>query len=43
MKPQPDSEFAAFIGIDWANAKHDICLQSADTDKREFDVLPPST
>lgn len=32
-------EFAAFIGIDWANAKHDICLQSADTDKREFDVL----
>ena len=25
MKPQPaGNEFAAFIGIDWADAKHDI-------------------
>jgi hypothetical protein len=39
MKSQPDTEFAAFIGIDWADAKHDICLQVADTEKREFDVL----
>ena len=22
-------EFAAFIGLDWADAKHDICLQVA--------------
>jgi transposase len=39
MKPQPDNEFAAFVGIDWADAKHDICLQVANTEKREFDVL----
>jgi len=32
-------EFAAFIGLDWADAKHDICLQVAGCDKREFTVL----
>ncbi len=25
-------EFAAFIGLDWADAKHDICLQVAGSD-----------
>ena len=39
MKPQPGIEFAAFIGIDWADAKHDICLQVANSEKREFAVL----
>src|SRR5437870_8196272 len=39
MKPQPDNEFAAFVGIDWADRKHDICLQVANTDPREFAVL----
>jgi transposase len=39
MKPKADTEFAAYIGIDWADAKHDICLQPANVDKREFDVL----
>ena len=33
------TSFTAFIGIDWADAKHDICIQSAD-DEREFDVIP---
>jgi transposase len=32
-------EFAAFIGLDWADAKHDVCLQVAGADKREFQVL----
>ena len=32
-------EFAAFIGLDWADAKHDICLQVTGSDKREFKVL----
>ena len=32
-------EFAAFIGLDWADAKHDSCLQVADCDTREFTVL----
>lgn len=32
-------EFVAFIGLDWADAKHDICLQAAGCDKRELKVL----
>ena len=32
-------DFAAFVGLDWANAKHDICLQTADADSREFHIL----
>jgi transposase len=40
MKPQPDAEFAAFVGIDWADVKHDICLQVANCEEREFAVLP---
>jgi hypothetical protein len=26
-----DDGFAAFVGIDWADAKHDICLLGADS------------
>ena len=37
MKPSPEAEFTAFIGIDWADSKHDICLQAADSAQREFD------
>ena len=33
-QPSHDT-FAAFIGIDWADAKHDLCLQAAGTAKRE--------
>lgn len=40
MTRPPDTEFAAFIGIDWADAKHDICLQPAAGGHREFSVLP---
>ena len=32
-------DFAAFVGLDWADAKHDICLQTADADSREFHVI----
>jgi transposase len=35
----PMDEFAAFIGIDWADAKHDVCLQVTDSATREFSVL----
>ena len=31
--------FAAFIGLDWADAKHDICLQVAGSEQREVKVL----
>ena len=27
--------FAAFVGIDWADAKHDVCLQAAGSATRE--------
>jgi transposase len=33
------SEFAAFIGIDWADRKHDVCLQVAGTETCEVSVL----
>ncbi len=39
MKSPPDAEFAAFVGLDWADAKHDICLQEAGREEREFAVL----
>ena len=29
MKQQALEAFAAFVGLDWADAKHDICLQAA--------------
>ena len=32
-------EFAAFIGLAWADAKHDVCLQVAGSDKREGKTL----
>jgi len=35
MNPQL-SQFTAIIGIDWADTKHDICVQASNTDTREF-------
>src|ERR1700736_3076548 len=40
MKPPPDVEFAAFVGVDWSDTKHDICLQAGDSEEREFAVVP---
>ena len=34
MKPQALEAFAAFIGRDWADAKHDVCLQAAGAARR---------
>jgi transposase len=39
MKPSIETNFAAFVGIDWADAKHDVCLQQAGSDQRERSVL----
>ena len=34
---QPASEaLAAFVGLDWAETQHDVCLQAAGTAPREF-------
>jgi len=42
MKPQPaGNEFAAFIGIDWADAKHDIWpRRSREPCHERADCLP---
>lgn len=36
MNPFACDHFSAFIGIDWADTKHDFCLQAADSEQREF-------
>ena len=40
MKHQAHEAFAAFVGIDWADSKHDVCLQAAGSAKRECLILP---
>lgn len=35
MNTLPGGEFTAYIGLDWANAKHDVCVQAANSDRRE--------
>lgn len=42
MEQSNESEFVAFIGVDWADAKHDICLMEAGADKVEQEVLEHS-
>ncbi len=36
------SSYAAILGIDWADKKHDICLQIPGSEKLEFTVLEHS-
>ncbi len=33
-----EEQFAAFIGIDWADAKHDLCLQAVGCEKHETSI-----
>ena len=40
MNTVNESFFKAFIGIDWADTKHDMCVQAANVDAREFSVIP---
>ncbi len=32
-------EFTAYVGIDWSDTKHDICIQPAGREEREFDRI----
>lgn len=34
------TSFTAYIGIDWANSKHDVCIQGVHDETQEFDVVP---
>ena len=36
------TEFTAHIGIDWADKKHDFCIQASNQSTREFGVLTHS-
>ncbi len=36
MKTPGNKPFTAYIGIDWADSKHDICIQTAGEERREF-------
>src|SRR5512134_2263530 len=40
MSAPTTTEFAAFIGIDWADRKHDVCLLPAGSSTPELSVLP---
>ncbi len=33
------NQYSAFVGIDWANAKHDICLHDPINNNREFSII----
>ena len=33
-------DFVAYVGIDWADKKHDACIQEAKCEQREFVVIP---
>ena len=39
MNTVTNLEYAAFVGIEWADRRHDVCLQSSGRSKREFSVL----
>ena len=36
MSTASNKSFTAFIGMDWADAKHDVCIQVAGEEQREF-------
>lgn len=39
MTQVSEQPYTAYIGIDWASAKHDICLQAADSEERVFERI----
>jgi len=39
VKPLATQQFTAYVGIDWADTKHDICLQAPGNELREFDCI----
>jgi transposase len=43
MNSQLNETFTAYIGLDWADSKHDICLQALNSDQREFDCIQHTT
>ena len=42
MREQEAVVYSAYVGIDWANSKHDVCVQQAGSESRKFDVITHS-
>ena len=40
MEHQDQLPFAAYVGIDWADKKHDLCIEIPAEGTQEFDVIP---
>jgi hypothetical protein len=36
MERGAQEAFAALVGLDWADAKHDVCIQATGTARRAF-------
>ncbi len=39
MNEQELVGYSVYVGIDWADSKHDVCICPRDSDTREFDVI----
>jgi len=39
MNAQEADVYSIYVGIDWADKKHDVCICPRDSDTREFDVI----
>lgn len=35
-------KFSAYVGLDWASKKHDVCIQKKDSRERKFEVIKHS-
>ena len=40
MKTTPSDNYAAFVGLDWADRSHHVCLRVADSERDELSELP---
>jgi transposase len=40
MAPFLSQAFTAYVGIDWADTKHDVCIQAANSNERVFGCVP---
>ena len=40
MDQPTGAAFTAYVGIDWADTKHDVCIESGIEGEREFAVIP---
>ncbi len=39
MNEQELAVYSVYVGIDWADSKHDVCICPRDSNTREFDVI----